>query len=45
VGSLGQRDQLPYSEQSGPLVAAFNQQTGRDLTPHDVWRLVAKLAK
>ena len=45
VGSLGQRDQLPYSEHFEPLVAAFNQRTGRSLSPHDVWRLVAKLAK
>ncbi len=45
VGSLGQRDQLPYSEQFAPLVAAFNERTGRSLSPHDVWRLVAKLAK
>ncbi len=45
VGSLGQRDQLPYSEQFASLVAAFNQRTGRSLVPHDVWRLVAKLAK
>jgi cephalosporin-C deacetylase-like acetyl esterase len=45
VGSLGQRDQLPYSDQFEPLVAAFNQRTGRNLSPHDVWRLIAKLAK
>lgn len=45
VGSLGQRDQLPYTRQFDELAAAFNQQTGRSLAPHDVWRLVAKLAK
>lgn len=45
VGSLGQRDRLPYTEQFAALVAAFNQRTGSNLDPHDVWRLVAKLAK
>jgi cephalosporin-C deacetylase-like acetyl esterase len=45
VGSLGQRDQLPYSDRFAPLVVAFNERTGRSLSPHDVWRLVAKLAK
>jgi hypothetical protein len=27
------------------LVREFNASSGRNLTPHDVWRLVAKLAK
>lgn len=45
VGSLGQRDQLPYSPEFDRLVEVFNQRTGRNLTPHDIWRLVAKLAK
>ncbi len=45
VGSLGQRDQLPYGGQFDALVEQFNAHTGRTLSPHDVWRLVAKLAK
>lgn len=45
VGSLGQRDQLPFTHAFDALVQAFNQRTGRSLHPHDVWRLVAKLAK
>jgi hypothetical protein len=45
VGSLGQRDQLPYSPRFDALVEAFNARTGRGLEPHAVWRLVAKLAK
>jgi hypothetical protein len=45
VGSLGQRDQLPYSTRMDELVASFHAFSGRNLTPHDVWRLVAKLAK
>lgn len=45
AGTLGQRDQLPYSDRFAPLVADFNQRTGRNLSPHDVWRLIAKLAK
>lgn len=45
VGSLGQRDQLPYSPTFDGLVESFNARTGRGLEPHAVWRLVAKLAK
>jgi len=45
VGSLGQRDQLPFTAKFDSLVEAFNQRFGRSLEPHDVWRLVAKLAK
>jgi hypothetical protein len=45
TGSLGQRDQLPYDPRFDGLVEAFNQQAGRALSPHDIWRLVAKLAK
>lgn len=45
VGSLGQRDQLPYDPRFDQLVEAFNAHTGRSLDPHNVWRLVAKLAK
>lgn len=45
AGSLGQRDQLPYDAKFDALVEGLNSRTGRSLTPHDVWRLVAKLAK
>jgi hypothetical protein len=45
VGSLGQRDQLPYTPAFDAIVQRFNQSTGRALAPHDVWRLIAKLAK
>ena len=45
TGSLGQRDQLPYDPRFDGLVEAFNMQAGRQLSPHDIWRLVAKLAK
>lgn len=45
VGSLGQRDQLPYSSKFDKIVEGFNERFGRGLEPHDVWRLVAKLAK
>lgn len=45
IGSLGQRDQLPYTPTFDRLVERFNARTGRALTPHDVWRLVASLAK
>lgn len=45
VGSLGQRDQLLYDTRFEAVVQAFNARTGRNLDPHDTWRLVAKLAK
>lgn len=45
AGSLGQRDQLPYSPAFDALVERFNAACGRSLDPHAVWRLVAKLAK
>ncbi len=45
VGTLGKRDQLPYTEAFDVLVDHFNRQTARALDPYSVWRLVAKLAK
>ncbi len=45
VGTLGQRDQLPFTPAFQGVVERFNAQTGRALSPHDVWRVVAKLAK
>ena len=43
--ALGQRDQLLYDPRFAVIVTRFNAHTGRNLTPHDVWRLVAKIAK
>lgn len=45
VGTLGQRDRLPYDPRIDDLAQVFNERTGRSLTPHDLWRLVLKLAK
>jgi len=45
VGTLGQRDQLPYTPKFDELVEAFNAMVGRQTDQHTVWRLVAKLAK
>lgn len=45
VGSLSKRDQLIYAPQFDELVAAFNSLAGLNLATHDVWRIVAKLAK
>jgi argininosuccinate lyase len=44
-GSLGQRDQLPYDERFVELLGRFNAFAGRSLSPHDLWRVIAKLAK
>jgi len=45
VGSLGQRDQLPYTEGFDRVAGEFARQTGLNLSPHDLWRVIAKLAK
>lgn len=45
AGSLGQRDKLPLTPAFDSLVERFNSRTGRTLTPHQLWRVVAKLAK
>lgn len=45
AGSLGQRDRLPYTPEFEALLERFNAKTGRQLGPHDCWRLIAKLAK
>jgi len=45
IGSMGQRDQLPFTPAFDALVERFNAHAGRGLEPHAVWRLVAKLAK
>jgi len=43
AGSLGQRDQLPYTD--GFEFGEFGNQTGLNLSRHDLWRVIAKLAK
>lgn len=45
AGTLGQRDKLPFTAQMDGVVERFNGETGKSLGPHEVWRLVAKLAK
>lgn len=42
---IGKRDRLPYSERFDKLVDEFNKTQQRPLSPHLVWRLVAKLSK
>jgi len=45
VGTLGQRDQLPYDPRFDELVQVFAARSGRTLTQRDLWRVVAKVAK
>jgi hypothetical protein len=45
VGTLGQRDQLPFTPAFDEIYERFNDRTGRTLTQHDLWRVIAKLAK
>ncbi len=45
VGKLSLRDRLVYAGAFDEVVDAFNTQAGLSLSHHDVWRIVAKLAK
>ncbi len=45
VGALSKRDQLLYTTAFEELCTAFNAEAGLELSRHDVWRLIAKLAK
>ncbi|MBI1371145.1 MAG: argininosuccinate lyase [Phycisphaera sp.] len=45
AGSLSLRDQLPYSEAFDAVATAFNARTGLQLSEHQIWRVIAKLAK
>ena len=45
VGALSKRDQLLYTPTFEDLCTAFNADAGLELSRHDVWRLIAKLAK
>jgi len=45
IGTVGQRDQLPYDPRIDDLAQVFNTVTGRSLTQADIWRLIAKIAK
>lgn len=42
---IGKRDRLPYSGRFDQLCDAFNQGRRRRFSPHQIWRLVATLAK
>lgn len=45
VGALSKRDQLLYTPAFETLCTAFNAEAGLELSRHDTWRLIAKLAK
>jgi hypothetical protein len=45
AGSLGRRDGLPYTPAFDALLTAFNTRFGLALSHHDLWRLIAKVAK
>ena len=45
AGSMGQRDRLPFTDEFDSLAGAFNTRTGLQLSHHDLWRMIAKLAK
>lgn len=43
--AIGKRDRLPYTPRFDQLVTEFNKPLTKKLSPHLVWRIVAKLAK
>ena len=45
AGSMGKRDRLPHTPEFDVLLARFNASCGQSLDAHDLWRLVARLAK
>lgn len=45
VGALSKRDQLLYTPEFETLCTRFSTEAGLDLSRHDTWRLIAKLAK
>lgn len=45
VGELSRRDRLPYTDDFADIHTRFNDRTGLNLSPHQVWRIIAKLAK
>ena len=45
IGQISRRDQLLYQPAFDRIVDTFNRATGRSLSPHALWRIVAKLAK
>jgi len=45
IGRLSLRDQLLYTPAFDEIVSAFNAKAALNLSAHDAWRIVAKLAK
>lgn len=45
IGQLSKRDQLLYQPAFDHIVDTFNTSTGLSLSRHDLWRIIAKLAK
>ena len=43
--AIGKRDRLPYTPRFDQLVTEFNRPLTKKISPHLVWRIVAKLAK
>lgn len=45
VGSVGSRDQLPYTPRFETMFEAYNRDATRPLDKHQFWRLLARIAK
>lgn len=42
---IGKRDRLPYTPRFDEIADAFNRGQRRSISPHHLWRVIAKLAK
>lgn len=45
AGTMGARDRLPYTPEFDALGERFGRETGLSLGRHELWRVIAKLAK
>ncbi len=45
AGTMGKRDRLPHTRSFDDLLARFNTACALTLDAHDLWRVIARLAK
>ncbi len=45
LGSAGKRDRLPYTQEFDQIYEQFKSELNPALSKHDVWRLIARVAK
>lgn len=45
AGTTGRRDRLPYTSEFDSLANEFNKRSERNLSRHDIWKLLSRIAK